>query len=72
MSEVRESVGRMDHELDELRVEEDAHGVFVLWLCACGKTGRGPTQQTAHTGWRSHVERSERFTCRIVPPSPSR
>lgn len=66
MSGVPENVGRMDHGLDELRAEEDADGLYVLWLCECGEKGRGPTQQTAHTGWRAHVDRSERFTCRIL------
>ena len=45
-----------DHALEELLLDEDADGLFVKWVCDCGKTGRGPTQQTAHTAWRKHAE----------------
>ncbi len=52
-----------DHALEELRLDEDAEGLFVVWVCECGKTGRGATQQTAHTGWRKHAERGENVWC---------
>lgn len=57
------------HELEELRADEDADGLFMTWACECGDQGRAATQQTAHTGWRKHVEKSDRIRCRIITPS---
>ncbi|MDR6691323.1 hypothetical protein J2X55_002235 [Microbacterium sp. 1154] len=53
----------MDHALEELIPDEDVDGLFVVWVCECGKRGRAATQQTAHTGWRRHAERGENVWC---------
>lgn len=53
----------MDHALEELVLDEDVDGLFVVWVCECGKRGRAATQQTAHTGWRKHAERGENVWC---------
>lgn len=52
-----------DHALEELRPDEDEDGLFVVWVCECGKTGRAVSQQTAHTGWRRHAERADNVWC---------
>lgn len=52
-----------DHALEELTPDEDADGLFVKWVCECGKTGRAASQQTAHTGWRKHAESADTVWC---------
>lgn len=52
-----------DHMLEELIPDEDGDGLFVVWVCECGRRGRAATQQTAHSAWRKHAERGENVWC---------